>query len=90
MDSNEEIKSLLVGVTIRLESVAILLAEVKLLADFDKSVNEPPVPAEPIAEPFGLPEPGPRLPSFEEMRKSEAVATVVGDDQESTGHNDYR
>jgi len=90
MDSNEEIKSLLVGVTIRLESVAILLAEVKLLADFDKSVNEPPVPAEPIAEPFG--EPGPRLPSFEEMRKSEAGASLVSDDLEPTGQldHDYR
>ena len=83
MDSNEEIKSLLVGVTIRLESVAILLAEVKLLADFDKSVNEPPVPAEPIAEPFG--EPGPRLPSFDEMRKSEAVTSLVSDDLEPMG-----
>ena len=52
---NEEIKSLLTGITLRLESIGVLLAEVKLLAGFDESVNAPPVPAEPIDDIYGEP-----------------------------------
>ena len=45
---NEEIKSLLTGVTVRLESVAVLLQEIKLLYGFDESV-----PAQPLDDIFG-------------------------------------
>ena len=81
--NDEEIMSILTGVSLRLDSIGVLLEEVKLLYGFDETVQEPPVPSEPISEPFG--EPGPRLPSFEEMRESEAATSVVGDDLEVEG-----
>ena len=56
MDSNEEIKSLLTGVSVRLDSIGVLLEEVKLLYGFDETVQEPPVPSEPISDIFGEPE----------------------------------
>ena len=80
---NDEIENLLRSISLKMDSIAIELAGVKQLVVYDKSVNEPSVPAEPIAEPFG--EPGPKLPSFEEIRESEAAVAVTGDDQEVEG-----
>ena len=81
-----EIRNLLTSISLKMDTIGIELAGVKELVGFDKSVNEPPVPAEPIAEPFG--EPGPRLPSFEEMRKSEAATSLV--EAEGQLGRDYR
>jgi len=49
MDNNEDIMSILTGITVRLESVAVLLQEVKDLYGF----QEPPVPAQPLDDIFG-------------------------------------
>jgi len=50
---NEEIKSLLISISLKLDTIAIELAGVKELADFDESVNRPQVPAEPLNDIYG-------------------------------------
>ena len=49
MDNNEDIMSILTGVSVRLDSVAVLLQEIKMLYGF----QEPPVPSEPLDDIFG-------------------------------------
>ena len=48
-NSNEDIMSILSGVSVRLESVAVLLQEIKMLY----GLQEPPVPSEPMDDIFG-------------------------------------
>ena len=75
---DDEIKSLFTSILLKFDSIAIELLEIKQLIDHDVPVDSPPFPAVPIEQPFGL-------PSFEEMRKSEAVTSSVSGQKESGG-----
>ena len=75
---DDEIKSLFTSILLKFDSIAIELLEIKQLIDHDVPVDSPPLPAVPIEQPFGL-------PSFEEMRKSEAVTSSVSGQKESGG-----
>ena len=84
MMDNEEIKSLFRSVLLKMNSIVIELNGIKQYLNADIPIDTPPVPAVPIAEPFGTPA-KPGLPSFEEMRASEAAGAAVSDDQEAEG-----
>ena len=51
-----EIRNLLTSISLKMDTIGIELAGVKELVGFDKSVNEPPVPSEPIDDIYGEPE----------------------------------
>ena len=81
MMDNEEIKSMFRSVLLKMNSIVIELNGIKQYLNADIPIDTPPVPAVPIAEPFGTP----GLPSFEQMRASEAATSIVSDDRGSGG-----